>query len=86
MVAVIPVTIIFRTLKQGYSVRKGKEMLNHQLFIDDLKLCGSNDNEIDSLVKVIKIVRGDNGLQFGFEKFTVLKMKRGKDGGRIQVS
>ena len=54
--------------------------------MDDLKLCGSNDNEIDSLVKVIKIVRGDNGLQFGFEKFTVLKMKRGKDGGRIQVS
>ena len=86
VVAVIPVTIIFRTLKQGYSVRKGKERLNHLLFMDDLKLCGSNDNEIDSLVKVIKIVRGDNGLQFGFEKFTVLKMKRGKDGGRIQVS
>ena len=43
--------------------------------MDDLKLCGSNDNEIDRLVKVIKIVRGDNGLQFGF---TVLKMKRGK--------
>ena len=53
-------------------------MLNHLLFMDDLKLYGSNDNEIDSLVKVVKIVSGDTGMQFGFEKCAVLKMKRGK--------
>ena len=42
----------------------------------NLKLYGSNDNEIDSLVKVVKIVSGDIGMQFGFDKCTVLKMKR----------
>ena len=78
VVAYIPVTIIFRKLKQGYSFGKGKERLNHLLFMDDLKLYGSNDNEIDSLVKVVKIVSGDTGMQFGFEKCAVLKMKRGK--------
>ena len=46
--------------------------------MDDLKLYGSNDNEIDCLVKVVKIVSGDTGMQFGFDKFAVLKMKRGK--------
>ena len=38
VVALIPVTIILRTLKQGYSFGKGKERLNHLLFMDDLKL------------------------------------------------
>ena len=75
--ALIPVTIILRTLKQGYSFRKGKEKLNHLLFMDDLKLYGSNDNKIDSLVKVVKILSGDIGMQFGFDKCAVLKMKRG---------
>ena len=74
----LPVTIIFRTLKQGYSSVQSKERLNYLLFMDDLKVYGSNDNKIDSLVKVVKIVSGDNGMQFGFGKYPVLKMKRGK--------
>ena len=44
----------------------------------DVKLYGKNDNEIDSLVKVVKIVSGDCAMQFGFHKCAVLKMKRGK--------
>ena len=78
MIALIPVAMIFITLKQGYSFGKGKERLNHLLFMDDLKLYVSNDNKIDSLVKVVKIVSGDIGMQFGFDKCAVLKMKRGK--------
>ena len=74
----IPVTIILRTLKQGYSFGKGKERFNHLLFMDDLKLYGSNENEIDSLVKEVKIVSEDIELQFGFVECAVLKMKRGK--------
>ena len=45
--------------------------------MDDLKLYGSNDNKIDSLVKVVKILSGDIGMQFGFDKCAMLKMKRG---------
>ena len=78
MIALIPGTIILRTLKQGYSFGKGKERLNHLLFMDDLKFYGSNDNEIDSLAKVVKIVSGDIGMQFGFGKCATLKMKRKK--------
>ena len=64
VVALIPVTIILRALNQGYSLGKGKERLNHLLFMDDLQLYGSNDNETDSLVKVVKVVSGDIGMQF----------------------
>ena len=78
VVALIPVAIIFRAMKQGYSFGKGKERLNHLLFMENLKLYGSNDKKINSLVKVVKIVSGDIGIQFGLGKCAVLKMKRGK--------
>ena len=78
MATLIPVAKILRALKQGCSFGKGKERFNHLLFMDDLKLCGSNDNEIGSPVKVVKIVCGDNGMRSGFDKCDVLKMKRGK--------
>ena len=77
LVLLIPITIILRTIKQRYSFGKGKERLNYLLFMDDLKLyAGSNDNGIDSLVKVVKVVSGDTGMQSGFDKCAVLKMKR----------
>ena len=76
VVALIPVTIILRTLKQGYSCGEGKERLNHLLFMDYFKLCGSSDNEIDSLVKVVKIMSGVIVMQSGSDKSAVLKMKR----------
>ena len=63
VVALISVTLILRTLKQGYSFGKGKERLNHLLLMDYLKLYGSNDNEIEILVKAVKIVFGDTGIE-----------------------
>ena len=72
VVALISVTIILRTMKQGCSFGKGKERFNN--------LNDSNDNEIDSLVKVVKIVSGDIETQFGFDKCAVLKMEKKKQG------
>ena len=46
--------------------------------MDDLKLYGSSDNEIDSLVDIVKVMSGDIGMQFGFEKCAGLKIKKGK--------
>ena len=76
VVAVIPVTINLRKLKQVYSFGKEKERLNHLL--NDLKLYVSNDNEIDRLVKVVEIVSGGTGMQFEFDKCALLKIKKGK--------
>ena len=36
--------------------------------MDNIRLYGNNDNEIDSLVKAVKIVPENIGMQFGFDK------------------
>ena len=57
IISLIPLTLVLRRLKQGYSFQKGKSKLNHLLFMDDLKLYGSNQNQnkINSLVRTIEI-------------------------------
>ena len=66
-------------MKQGYSFQKDKNKLNHFLFMDDLKLYGSNQNEIDSLVRTVKIVTKVISMKFGIDKCGVLATNRGKE-------
>ena len=66
-------------MKQGYSFQKGKSKLNHLLFMEDLKLYVSNQNEINSLVRTVEIVTKDIGMKFGIDQCGVLTMKRGKE-------
>ena len=65
-------------MQQGYSFQKGRSKLDHLLFMDDLKLYGSNQNEIYSLVKTVEIMTKEIGMKFGINKCGVLAMKRGK--------
>ena len=75
--SLIPVTIILRSLKQGYSLDK-KTKINHLLYMDDLKLYGKSNNEIDTLIQTVRICTTDIGMKFGLDKCGVLAMKRGK--------
>ena len=59
-------------MKQGYSFQKGKSKLNDLLFTGDLKFYGSNQNEIDSLVRTVEIVAKDIDMMFGIDKCGVL--------------
>ena len=52
--------------------------MNHLLFMDDLKLFGKNEREIDSLVKTVQVISKDIGMEFGIKKCGVVIMKRGK--------
>ena len=49
---------------------------NHLLFMDDLKLFGKNEREIDSLVKTVQVISKDIGMEFGIKKCGVVIMKR----------
>ena len=44
----------------------------------DLKLFGSSEREIDSVVKTVKGISKDLGMEFGIKKCGVVIMKRGK--------
>ena len=46
-------TPVLRKMKHRYSFSKGKSKLNHLLFIDDLKLYGGSQPDIDSLIQTV---------------------------------
>ena len=49
--------------------------------MDDLKLFGKSENEIDSLVKTVQQCSTDIGMEFGVSKCAVVNLKRGKRVG-----
>ena len=73
------IPLILRSIKQGYSFPKGETNLNHLLFMNDLKLYGSNQNEIDSVVKTVEIVTKDIAIKFHRDKCGVLTMKKERE-------
>ena len=79
VISLTPLALVLRGMKQGYLFQKGKSKLNHLLFIDNLKLYGNSQNEIDSLVRTVEIVMKDIGMTFCIDKCGFLAMKRGKE-------
>ena len=71
VITLIPLTLVLRRLKQGYSFGKGKPRLNHLLFMDDLKLYGSSESDIDSLVRTTKLVTEDIEMSFIEMSFSI---------------
>ena len=49
----IPLTLLLRQTKAGYQFKGRHEKINHLLYIDDLKLYGKDEAQIDSLVKSV---------------------------------
>ena len=61
----------------GRTVLCQKDLAN-LLFMDDLKLFGKSEDQIDSLVQTVQVFSEDIGMEFGLKKCGVLLMKRGK--------
>ena len=73
VVALIPLTLIFRDVKAGYDLGE-KVMINHLLFMDDLKLYGKNEKQIDTLVNTVQVLSNDIRMEFGISKCAILKL------------
>ena len=78
VIILIPLTMVLRESRMGYELEKKGTKINHMLFMDDLKIYGKNENEVDSLVKTVHQCSSDIGMEFGVSKCAVLTMKRGK--------
>lgn len=72
VIALIPVTHVLRETGMGYKLEKNGPMINHMLFMDDLKVFAKNDNEVDSLVQTIRQCSTDIGMEFGISKCAVV--------------
>ena len=56
----------------------GNVTVSYLLFMDDLKVFGKNENEIDSLIKTVEVFSCDIGMEFGITNCSLTCIKRGK--------
>ena len=78
VIIMIPLTLILRDVKAGYSFGNNKPSINHLLFMDDLKLYGKSKEQISTLVDVVHKFSNDIKMAFGLDKCAVIEMNRGK--------
>ena len=78
VIIMIPLSLILRDTRAGYQLEKDGCKVNHLLFMDDLKLYGKNNNQIDSLVQTVWSYSEDIGMKFGIDKCAVLGLERGR--------
>lgn len=78
IMALIPMSETLRKMKEGYTIKRGMS-LNHLLFMDDLKLFGSSEEEIRALLQTTYQITQDIGMEFGLDKCGILSMA----GGRV---
>ena len=77
VVIMIPLSILLKRERQGYSFGLGGRVINHLLFMDDLKLYGKTEQEVEALVELVRMYSNDSGMEFGIDKCGVLVVERG---------
>ena len=55
VLCLIPLSLVLRKVKSAYEFKDRRRKINHLLFMDDLKLYGKSDSQIDSLVKTVHL-------------------------------
>jgi len=78
VVCLLPLTMILRKCSSGYLLGEDHILVNHLLYLDDLKLYGRNNKEIQSLGTTVQIFSDDICMKFGFDKCASLSIKKGK--------
>ena len=78
VIALPPLTHILRETEMGYQLEKDEAKVNYLVFMDDLKLYGKNDKEINSLIKTVRQCREDTKIEFGILKCVAVSLQRRK--------
>ena len=68
---------ILRTGNPEYELGTG-EMINNQLFMDNLKIYSKRESVLDCFIQTVRIFREDNGMLFWIDKGAMLLMKKMK--------
>ena len=77
VICIIPLSLLLRKVKTSYEWGRKEFKLNHFLFMDDLKLFGKSQDQIDSLIQTVFIFSEDIGMEFGLKKCGVVILKKG---------
>ena len=68
MICLIPLTLLLRKAKERYQLGGDPGSLRHLLFMDDLKLYGKDERQLDSLVDTVRVFSTNIGMEFGLKK------------------
>lgn len=74
--------------KYGYIINKTRNCkINHQLYMDDLKLFAANREEMRRLLEIVSSFSQTIGMEMGLDKCAVLDVKRGRvaEGPEIKL-
>ena len=76
----MPLNPLSRELqKTGYGYQLDKQTkINHLFYVDDLKLYGTSDSQLNGLISTVKKVSNDIQMEFGLDKCAKTTLKRGK--------
>ena len=78
IIGLIPLSMILEKQPEGYKLTREGPKINHRLYMDDLKLYGKNQAEIEELIRVTQEFSTDICMEFGIEKCATLKLEKGK--------
>ena len=78
IVSMIPMTMILRNTGKGYQLERKGIVINHLMFMDDIKIYGKNAKDLDSLIQTIRVITEDMRMEFGIDKCAVVNISKGK--------
>ena len=74
--ALVPRSYELNNTDYGYNIYE--EKINHLFYMDDLKLYGKNDYELEGLLRTVKTSTDDIGMTYGLDKCSKASFIRGK--------
>jgi hypothetical protein len=75
IIIMMPLSMLLRREKLGYTFGSGGKTINHLVFMDDIKLYGKSENELEALVELVRVFSRDIGMEFGIDKCAVLSIR-----------
>ena len=84
-IAPIPLTNELNTADCGYQVHGTETKISHLLYMDDVKLLGRNENDLENEMKIVQTISKDINMKFGLEKCPRIFLKRGSVQCKMHV-
>ena len=78
IIVMMPLNHILRKCIARYKLTKLQKKINHQMYMDDIKLFAKNEKELETLIHAVRIYSQDIQMEFGIEKCTMLETKSSK--------
>ena len=72
VIAMISLSQIFRKCTDGYKLSKSQEMINHSMYMNDIKLFSKKEKELETMIQTVRIYSQDIGMEFSIDKCDML--------------